>query len=135
MQSKNWPNCIQWKPDCRSLSFTEMQQRTTAAHKQASMGFANRHFIQVLCTAPSFEQHSPEFYEENNIPPPTTLQPVLIDVRHIQAIEKCEHNETECHIMMQDSTQYHACVPYEVMFRLLEGEGSKITDLTTYNFG
>lgn len=111
-----------------------MENRSTLRNTRTS-GFTNRHFIQVLCSAPSYEENSMDFYEDNNILPPSSLQPVLIDVQHIQAIEKCEHNETECHIMMQDSTQYHACVPYEVMFRLLKDGGGKITDLSTYNFG
>ena len=94
-----------------------------------------RHLLQVMCSAPDFEQYSPEFYEENNIEPPVSLQPVLIDTRFIQAIEKCEHGEDRCHIMMQDGTQYHASVPYDIVIKFLkEKEGAIITDLTDYSF-
>lgn len=94
-----------------------------------------RHLLQVMCSAPDFDEHSPDFYEENNIEPPMTLQPVLIDTRFVQAIEKCEHGEDQCHIMMQDGTQYHASVPYEIVLKFLkEKEGAVITDLTDYSF-
>lgn len=94
-----------------------------------------RHLIQVMCSAPNFEEHSPEFYEENNIKPPTTLQPVLIDVNFIQAVEKCEHGEDECHITLQDGTQYHAAVPYEIILRFFqEHESAVIIDFTNYSF-
>ncbi|WP_224999280.1 hypothetical protein [Cesiribacter sp. SM1] len=96
---------------------------------------APRHLIQVMCSAPNFEEHSPEFYEENNIKPPTTLQPVLIDVNFIQAVEKCEHGEDECHITLQDGTQYHASVPYEIILRFFqEHESAVIIDFTNYSF-
>lgn len=107
----------------------------SAIKNNAKSLLERRHLIQVMCSAPNFEEHSPEFYEENNIKPPTTLQPVLIDVRFVQAVEKCEHGEDECHITLQDGTQYHAAVPYEVILKFFqEQEGAVIFDFTNYSF-